>query len=1611
MKKIFIIFAVLALCLQATQAKLVSTEVWRDSLLNSHVGLSPKEANLNVCNFREIVNSTYDPDGADCFLHIQPDKDDFGQMLRAWIFTSLPNFNYFRADFGHDADKLGNNWKLSFNYMFKLDAWGTAFPKQISVIGDKADADLCDVQTSGCFFSINRESESFDDGIATYNLQIGSTICEDKFRGSVESSYWTVELECADANTDHATVHVTIWEIFFNADGSDAEKTKKAELSGTVDATKIGKLRGIHSYMESDGYDEGGMNVLCLDRFCLSSLKEVDDTPCSAPVAEITGAYDKGRYVTLTCPTEGAKIYYSENQLEPGEEGWTEYTGEFLTEAKRIYAYAYSSVNETSSDVVLFGTSAGTKLRLVSLPIVQKVAYDEEKGYAFTVLPDYTYVDVIPKSVNFVCSVDGQTYTMQEGDTAYVAAGSTLQVRMEADGYTPSGYATVSTNVRPQAPLLWSQDFAGLVNASIYGTDKKNINLGSGTAFSVGVNNVHNINGFVSGGQNVGISVDSRIGLTEADYYTLQSGNGIVSAAPENTGSTEEEEEAVDVTGSGLGINGVAPGQYVFVTTTGGETNILIGCSKLDDVSTLSEQIYLATDDNMLIEVPAGVSVKSIEVRSNYERVTTNAYGWATHVSTNPLYFDELEDAKAYVVTNETNGGMFDLQKMVEVPARTPFIFHGAANTTYEVTIGTATQLAADDNLLKYSAENYDPTTWENPVYVINLANEENTPVFEATTETISAGTLYIESGFKAAEYLDVTIGTSGYKGLVYDKPLDFRGIEGLEVITVTGETVRSESQTSDFSEWNVDEIPAGEAVILKGEPGTYHILVGTMTDPLQYVNKLSGSTTDAYVTASKDNAVYVFNESNGKLELVDKSVVTEIPAGTIYLVSRYRGFVDLTLDEWGKLAMVSETPLDFTECSLNAYVVTGETESAVVTAPVSKVPANTPFFVLGGGEANTSYRVIMAGDDVTLGVSNLLTSSTENYPVINNDNYIYAYNHANGRIERMAEDYVVPAGEPFYVSEYARKIDRGYEDIVIPSNGVRSYVTEHPLDFEVAGLQAYIATREENGTVYTEIVKQVPAGMAVVLRGTAGEYSVPVIESAPSLSRNKLLGSRDADFVVNSQDNAVYAPVETSQYVEFYRVSPDSTIKAGNVYLITDRIGVERITLGNKGYVSYYSYNALDFSEIEGIEVKVVISETPYEINTKVVSQIPKDCAVFIKGEPGRTYNVPVGSLKELGCPNLLRSSHTDAYSVSTAGDNYVYALTGSGAIRQAPSSTVLKANVAYLKSKYGGFETVRTGENGWASWVTEKGLEFDYVEGFDAYVITDETVTEYFPAKVHCVPAGEAFYFHGEPNTEYQIPIYPEAPKVADNILVGSLTDELHVSDEAPNYVYGLKSNGKFAKADSEEVIDARRAYFVSKYGDFESIPIKNEYSTWVTEHPLDFTELHLRGLYAYIITDETETSFKNKWVTTVPANTPIFLRSEHVDTVYNVPICKADDVSFPDENLLQGSLTDSYTVPESSVVYGLTVSGKWRKAPVGHVFSARQAYILSKYVNSAAAKSIVLDDMEDIDDETTSVDNIDAVEDKKGHRYYNLAGQSVDDDYKGIVIDKTGQKKLRE
>ena len=225
-------------------------------------------------------------------------------------------------------------------------------------------------------------------------------------------------------------------------------------------------------------------------------------------------------------------------------------------------------------------------------------------------------------------------------------------------------------------------------------------------------------------------------------------------------------------------------------------------------------------------------------------------------------------------------------------------------------------------------------------------------------------------------------------------------------------------------------------------------------------------------------------------------------------------------------------------------------------------------------------------------------------------------------------------------------------------------------------------------------------------------------------------------------------------------------------------------ITIGSSGKASYCGDKSLDFSFSD--EVKAYIA-TGYDKDAEIiwltrVKDVPAGVPVLIKGEAGKTYDVPVTDSQNSYYTNMFvgntSGASIDIYEKSDDDSKVNYYLK-DGTFRSVSGNAKIGNNKCYLQlpatfnaAVTGASQTVTVGSTGKVSFAAPVDLDFTNVEGLKAFTATgyDKSTKTIWLTRVLKVQQGEGVLLKGDPNS-YAIPSVA-AQSHYENMFVGNTT-----------------------------------------------------------------------------------------------------------------------------------------------------------------------------------------------------------------------------------------------
>ena len=213
-----------------------------------------------------------------------------------------------------------------------------------------------------------------------------------------------------------------------------------------------------------------------------------------------------------------------------------------------------------------------------------------------------------------------------------------------------------------------------------------------------------------------------------------------------------------------------------------------------------------------------------------------------------------------------------------------------------------------------------------------------------------------------------------------------------------------------------------------------------------------------------------------------------------------------------------------------------------------------------------------------------------------------------------------------------------------------------------------------------------------------AGVYKLDVSGRSQSANSNSLdIDVRLADGTLVKTGNTVTwgNAVCSVQTFEGINVPEGASIVINNAteyntnvaldYVIVYKTG-EQITIpdNEKGFGTYVTTNALDFSGVAGLEAYIAEGEDLSKVYVTKVDEVPAGTPIIVKGTKNTTYSVPVGTCTTEITNNMLHGSATETHTVGS--NEVVYAFNkSSGNLNLVKEDVVIPAKKAYFLSGLG--------------------------------------------------------------------------------------------------------------------------------------------------------------------------------------------------------------------------------------------------------------------------------------------------------------------------------------
>ena len=267
---------------------------------------------------------------------------------------------------------------------------------------------------------------------------------------------------------------------------------------------------------------------------------------------------------------------------------------------------------------------------------------------------------------------------------------------------------------------------------------------------------------------------------------------------------------------------------------------------------------------------------------------------------------------------------------------------------------------------------------------------------------------------------------------------------------------------------------------------------------------------------------------------------------------------------------------------------------------------------------------------------------------------------------------------------------------ISIGKSGKASYCGDKSLDFSFSEeVKAYIATGfdKDEGTIWLTRVKDVPAGVPVLIKGEANKtYDVPLTDSQNSYYTNMFVGNTSGETVQITETEGYFVNYYLSGDGTFKSVNKSANIGNNKCYLQLPGTfkpavagATQKVTIKDIGKASYAAPVDLDFTNAEGLKA---FTATGYDKSSKTiwltrVMKVQKGEGVLLKGD-AKDYEIPSVAVQSSYMNMFVGNTSGASVQVqekSEDGSQTNFYLNGDGAFVSVNGFVNIGNNKCYLE------------------------------------------------------------------------------------------------------------------------------------------------------------------------------------------------------------------------------------------------------------------------------------------------------------------------------------------
>ena len=150
---------------------------------------------------------------------------------------------------------------------------------------------------------------------------------------------------------------------------------------------------------------------------------------------------------------------------------------------------------------------------------------------------------------------------------------------------------------------------------------------------------------------------------------------------------------------------------------------------------------------------------------------------------------------------------------------------------------------------------------------------------------------------------------------------------------------------------------------------------------------------------------------------------------------------------------------------------------------------------------------------------------------------------------------YATASQSPVYLFEKVESFVPTVQTVTVTDAGYATFIAEKNLEIPTdVQVEVFAVTVEGSYASLQSIVGNIPAGEAVLVKASAGDYNFLSAQNADPISGNNLVAAT-TDVVA---DGTQYVLANGASGIGFYQATPGSTIPAGKAYLVVTAAGVK---------------------------------------------------------------------------------------------------------------------------------------------------------------------------------------------------------------------------------------------------------------------------------------------------------------------------------------------------------------------------------------------------------------------------------------------------------------------